>query len=272
MEISLRTKPKAYGAPTDTEAAPRRNRIGLTAGLAIAVAAVSFGAPAAAQETSKFGPDALKLYCDGQERYLAIIREADEKFGIVGNDEKDEWMRVRDEANYAQIEKDLGAPYTEWEPVARNEWWNQRCEALWRGWTMIEETDARSATNDDSGIVAEALELAYLKMMERGEFKNHLKDPYTAVNCKADVVDDFHLIGCTLAGGGFFNGFFSDPLIFMVASKDGQPAFAPLESNKDHVERSSYTDADGNPVMTGWYVGPYPLPFDWAEAVVRLGR
>ena len=270
MEISLRTKPKAYDH-TPRTASPG-GCVRILAALTIIAAGASGATPSAAEGPPKFGPDDLKLYCDGQERYLAIIREADEKFGIVGNDEKDEWMRVRDEANYAQMEKDLGAPYTEWEPVARSEWWNQRCEALWRGWVMIEEIDALSATSDDDRIVAEALELAYLKMMEKGEFKNHLKNPYTAVNCKADVVDDFHLIGCTLAGGGFFNGFFSDPLIFMVASKDGHPAFAPLKSNKDHMDSSYYTDADGNAAMTGWYVGSYPLPFDWAEAVVRLGR
>ena len=62
-------------------------------------------------------------------------------------------------------------------------------------------------------------------------------------------------------------------MIFMVATKDGHPAFVPLETNtKEDIRRSSYGDVDGNPVMTGWYVGSYPLPFDWVEAVERLGK
>lgn len=115
MEISLRTKPKTYDRTARTEVASPGGCLRTLAALAMIAAGVCVEAPAAAEEATKFGPDALKLYCDGQERYLAI-READQKFG---NDEKDEWMRVRDEANYAQIEKDLGALYTEWEPIAK---------------------------------------------------------------------------------------------------------------------------------------------------------
>ena len=63
------------------------------------------------------------------------------------------------------------------------------------------------------------------------------------------------------------------PAPMMVANKDGQPAFVPVETNtKEDIQRSSYTDVDGNPVMAGWYVGDYPLPFDWVEAVERLGN
>lgn len=272
MEISLRTKPKAYDRTDRTEAAPRAGRVQTLAALAMIAAGACVAAPVAAEETTKFGPDALKSYCDGQERYLAIIREADEKFGISGTDESVEWIRARQAENYAQIENDLGAPYLEWEPVARTEWWNQRCEAPWRGWLMIDEADAKASTSDDARKVEEALALLYIKMTDRELFKNFDGRPYRGATCKSDVVDGFRLTGRTLFGGGFFDGFFSDPMIFMVANEDGDPAFVPLETNtKEDIQRSYYTDVDGNPVMTGWYVGSYPLPFDWAEAVKRLG-
>ena len=230
-------------------------------------------APAAAEEATKFGPDALKSYCDGQKRYLAIIRESDEKFGISGTDESIDWIRARQVENNAQIEKDLGAPFAEWEPIARSEWWSQRCEALWRDWLMIEEGDVKASTSDDARKVEEALTLLYIKMTDRELIKNFDGRPYENVSCKSDVIDDFRLMGCTLAGGGFFSPFFSDPMIFIVANKDGHPAFVPVETNtKEDIQRSYYTDVDGNPVMTGWYVGDYPLPFDWVEAVERLGK
>lgn len=268
----MRTKPKAYGHLTNTRAAQGRKHLGVVAALAMAASA-GVGAPAVAEETGKFGPDALNLYCDGQERYLANIREADKKFGISGTDEKGEWIRARQAENYAQIEKDLGAPFTEWEPVAMTESWGQRCEALWRGWEMIDEADVKASTSDDAKKVEEALMLFYIKMNDRELFKNFDGRPYTSVNCRSDVFDGFRLTGCTLAGGGFLNGFFSDPMIFMVANKDGHPVFAPLESNtKEHIQLASYGDVEGNPVLTGWYIGPYPLPFNWADAVKRLWK
>ena len=101
MEISLRTKPKAYDHTARTEAKSPGGCIRMLTAVAMIAVGAGGAAPSAAEDATNFGPEALKLYCDGQERYLAIIREADEKFGIVGNDEKDEWMRVRDEANYA---------------------------------------------------------------------------------------------------------------------------------------------------------------------------
>lgn len=267
----MRTEPQAYGHFTNTHTMWRtRKRATLGAALAVAVIA---GAPVSAQDTGRFGPDALKLYCDGQERYRAMIREADDKFGISGTDEKGDWIRSRQAENYAQIEKDLGAPFTEWEPVARTESWGQRCEALWRGWVAIEEADVKASTNDDAKKVEEALMLFYIKATDRELFKNFDGRPYTAVNCRSDVFNGFRLTGCTLVGGGFFNGFFSEPMIFLVANKDGRPAFAPLESNtKEYIGLASYGDTEGHPVMTGWYVGEYPLPFNWAEAVERLGN
>ena len=268
----MRTRPEVYGHLTNTNAASQWKRTGLVAALAM-MAAASVGTLVAAEEASKFGPDALKLYCDGQERYLATIREADEKFGISGTDEKGEWIRARQAENYAQIEKDLGAPFTEWEPVAMTESWGQRCEALWRGWEMIDEADVKASTSDDAKKVEEALMLFYIKMNDRELFKNFDGRPYTSVNCRSDVFDGSRLTGCTLAGGGFLNGFFSDPMIFMVANKDGHPVFAPLESNtKEHIQLASYGDVEGNPVLTGWYIGPYPLPFNWADAVKRLWK
>lgn len=273
MEISLRTKPKTYDRTDRFEEGISAK--GLRALVAVAMMAVgAAGAtPSAAEVAPKFGPDALKLYCDGQERYLATIREADDKFGISGTDEKGEWIRARQAENYGQIEKDLGAPFTEWEPIAMTESWGQRCEALWRGWVAIEEADVKASTSADAKKVEEALMLFYIKATDRELFKNFDGRPYTSVNCKSDMFDGFRLTGCTLAGGGFLDGFFSDPMIFMVANKDGHATFAPLESNtKEHIKLASYGDVEGNPVMTGWYVGPYPLPFNWAEAVKRLGQ
>jgi hypothetical protein len=268
----LRTKLTTYAGIADAKSASRTRYISLVAGLAIAAVAMSAGSTVGAEEGSKFGPDALKLYCDGQERYLATIRE-DEKFGISGTDEKGEWIRARQAENYTQIEKDLGAPFTEWEPLAMTESWGQRCEAIWRGWVTIDEADVKASTSDDAKKVEEALMLFYIKMNDRELFKNFDGRPYTSVNCRSDVFDGFRLTGCTLAGGGFLDGFFSDPMIFMVANKDGHPTFAPLESNtKEHIKLASYGDVEGNPVMTGWYVGPYPLPFNWAEAVKRMGN
>ena len=273
MEISLRTKPKTYDRRGRVEAEMGAKRLrALIAGGMMAVGAAA-ATPTAAQEASKFGPEDLKLYCDGQERYLAIIREADEKFGIAGTDESVDWIRARQAENYAQIEKDLGASYLEWEPIARTEGWNHRCEALWRGWEMIEEADWKAATSDDAKKVEEALMLYYIKLTERGRFKNFDGRPYTNAVCESDVIDDFRLTGCRLFGGGFFAGFFSDPMIFMVANKDCHTAFVPLETHtKDDIQRSYYTDTEGNPVMTGWYVGDYPLPFDWVAAVERFGK
>lgn len=269
----MRTKPKAYGHLTDFDATLRGRRPGLVPALALAAAMAGAVAPAAAQDTGGFGPDALKLYCDGQERYLATIREADDKFGISGTDEKGEWIRARQVENYAQIEKDLGAPFTEWEPVAMTESWAQRCEALWRGWEMIEEADWKAATGDDAKKVEEALMLHYIKMAEEGLFTNFDGRPYTNAVCQSDVIDGYRLTGCTLFGGGFFAGFFSDPMIFIVANKEGHTTFVPLETHtKEDIQRTYYTDTDGNPVMTGWYVGSYPLPFDWVEAVKRFGK
>lgn len=271
-EISFAHRAKGLWTPQRYECGVAKKRIGLIAALAIAAAVVSGGTPAAAEETSKFGPDALKLYCDGQERYIATIREADKKFGISGTDEKGDWIRARQAENYAQIEKDLGASFTEWEPAAMRESWGQRCEALWRGWKMIEEADAKASTKDDAKKVEEALMLLYIKMTDRELFKNFDGQPYTNVDCRSDVFGGFQLIGCTLVGGGFFNAFFSDPMIFMVANKDGQSAFVPLKNSEDHIQRSSYTDAKGNAVMSGWFVGSYPIPIDWAEAIERLRK
>lgn len=269
----MRTKPTTYAEIADAKTASRTKCISLVAALAIMAATVSVGTPVAAEEASKFGPDALRLYCDGQERFVATIREADDKFGISGTDGKGEWIRARQAENYAQIEKDLDAPFTEWEPVAIEESWGHRCEALWRDWEMIEEADWKASTRDDAKKVEEALMLQYINMAKRGLFKNFDGRPYSNATCRSDVIDDFRLTGCTLFGGGFFGGFFSDPMIFMVANKDGHPAFAPLEANtKEHIQRSSYTDANGNPVMTGWYIGPYPLPFSWVKAIERFAR
>lgn len=273
MEISLRTKPKTYDHANRTKAAARAAGTRTLAALAMLAAGLCVTAPAVAEEATKFGPDALESYCDGQKRYLAIIHEADEKFGVAGTDESGDWIRARNAENYAQIEKDLDAPYTEWGGVAVSEGWNHRCEALWRGWLMIEEADVKASTSDDARKVEEALMLAYIKMTDRELFKNFDGRPYTNVSCKSDVIDEFRLMGCTLAGGGFFSPFFSDPIIFIVAHKDGQAAFVPVETNtKEDIQRSYYTDVDGNPIMTGWYVGDYPLPFDWVEAVTRLGK
>ncbi len=131
--------------------------------LALVAATACLSAPAAAEEATKFGPDALQSYCEGQKRYLAIIREADEKFGISGTDESGEWIRARNAENYAQIEKDLDAPYEEWGHVAVSEGWNHRCEALSRGWLMIEEADVKASTSDDARKVEEVLTLASSK-------------------------------------------------------------------------------------------------------------
>ncbi len=269
----MRTKPTTYAGIADAKAASRTRCISLVAGLAIAAAAMSAGSTVAAEEGSKFGPDALKLYCDGQERYLATIREADDKFGISGTDEKGDWIRARQADNYAQIERDLGAAFTEWEPVAMTESWSLRCEALWRGWEMIEEADWKASTGGDAKKVEEALMLHYIKMAKGGLFTTFDGRPYTNATCESEIIDEFRLTGCTLFGGGFFGGFFSDPMIFMVANKDGHAAFVPLETHtKEDIQRSYYTDTNGNPVMTGWYVGSYPLPFDWVEAVERFGK
>ncbi|WP_421762187.1 hypothetical protein [Devosia sp.] len=273
MELILRIEPKAHNHIVRTGTAPQACGFRTLAALAVVVTGVCIAAPAAAEEAHKFGPDALNSYCDGQKRYLAIIKESDEKFGVTGTDESVEWIRARQAENNAQIEKDLGAPYLEWAPVAASEWWNQRCEALWRGWLMIEEKDAMASTSDDARKVEEALALLYIKMTNRGEFKNFDGRPYKGATCKSDVIDGFRLTGCTMFGGGFFDGFFSDPMIFMVANKDGHPAFVPLETNtKEDIQSSYYSDVNGNPVMTGWYVGSYPLPFDWPKAVKRFAR
>ena len=273
MELSLRTKLKTYGHIVRTGAAPKTSGLRALAAIAITATGVWFALPAAAEEARKFGPDALNSYCDGQKRYLAFIKESDEKFGVTGTDESVEWMRALQAENNAQIEKDLGAPYLEWAPVATSEWWNQRCEAHWRGWLMIEEKDAMASTSDDARKVEEALALLYIKKTNQGEFKNFDGRPYKGATCKSDVIDGFRLTGCTMFGGGFFDGFFSDPMIFMVADKDGHPAFVPLETNtKQDIQSSYYTDVKGNPVMSGWYVGSYPLPFDWPEAISRFAR
>lgn len=251
----------------------RSRRAAHVAALAFVMAMANVGMPVRAEEAFSFGSDALRFYCEGQDRYIAIIRDADDKFGISGTDEKNDWMRERQAENYAQIEKDLGAPYEEWGHIAMAEEWDENCKALARGWLAIDESDALASTGDDARKVEEALTLLYIERLDQGHFSVARDRRYTSVNCRSVVLDDFRLTGCTLVGGGFFNAFYSDPMIFMIANKNGQTAFAPLESNsQEHIQRSSYTDADGDLVMTGWYVGARPLPFDWAKAVALLGK
>jgi len=265
MEMRLKRKTDHNVRPTS-----RRLHLAMCATLGVLGGALSLSSPVVGQD-DKFGAKALAAYCEGQARELSIIREADERFGIQGTDEKLEWIKERSADNYTQIEADIGFERDEWSEIAENDGWRHRCEAISRGWLAITAEDVAASTSADAKRVSEALELAYLKMMKRGEFKNHQGQQFTAINCKSDVIEGFRLVGCTLIGGGFLNGFYSQPLMFMVARQNEQTAFVPIESDtKKHIDAVSYGDVKGDPVMTGWYVGSYPFPFDWQEAVARL--
>ncbi|KQW85562.1 hypothetical protein ASC89_00285 [Devosia sp. Root413D1] len=204
---------------------------------------------------SKFGTDALSAYCDGYHKTIAVIREADDKFGIEGTDEKMDWINERDEAIGRQTEKAIGVPATEWLAIASAERWDQRCEGLARGWLLIEDADLLAAGDGDAHVVTRALQAAYEGKVKAGSGLPFSR--YRSATCNWKELEGYHFAACTLTGGQ--NGFRSDPYLFFVGSKAGAPVIVPLDN--DHMTEPSYRDIDTNKtvVPVGWYVGPQPF-------------
>lgn len=224
---------------------------------------VAFASPATeapTQVAERFGAAALTAYCDGYQKTLSVIREADDKFGIEGTDAKMDWINERDEAIGKETEKAIGEPYTEWQPVAQQQNWDQRCQGMERGWLLIEDADLLAARDTDAIVVARALKVAYQDRIDEGTDLPFSR--YSAAGCNWKEQKGYRFVACTLTGGR--NGFRSDPFLFYVGQKDGASVIVPLDN--DHMDKSSYRDTDAGETVVpmGWYVGPLPfraIPF-----------
>ncbi len=207
---------------------------------------------------TKFGADALSAYCDGYHRTISVIREADDKFGIEGTDEKMEWINERDEAIGRQTEKAIGVPAVEWLAIASNERWDQRCEGLARGWLLIEDGDLLAAGDGDAHVVTRTLQTAYENKVKEGSGLPFSR--YRFVRCEWKELEGYHFVACTLTGGQ--NGWKSDPYLYFVGSKNDASVIVPLDHEaRDHMTEPSYRDIDTNKTVmpVGWYVGPLPF-------------
>lgn len=217
---------------------------------------------------SKFGADALSAYCDGYHQTISVIRDADDKFGIEGTDEKMDWINERDEAIGRQTEKAIGVPATEWLAIASAERWDQRCEGLARGWLLIEDADLLAAGDGDAHVVARTLQAAYEGKIKEGSDLPFSR--YRSASCDWKEFEAYHFVACKLSGGQ--NGFRSDPYLYFVGSRDGASVIVPFDHEaRDHMTEPSYRDIDANRTVmpVGWYVGrqPHPAPYSKARAL-----
>lgn len=216
---------------------------------------------APSQVAERFGAEALSAYCDGYHKTINVIREADEKFGIAGTDEKMEWINVRDEAIGRETEKAIGAPYTEWQPVAQQRNWDQRCEGLSRGWLLIEIEDLSAAEAGDAHVITRTLQGVYDDKVKLGADLPFSR--YRSASCERKELKGYWFVACKLTGGQ--GGRWSDPFIYFVGSKDGASVIVPFDN--DHVTEPSYRDSDPNKTVmpVGWYVGPRPFPVPYTD-------
>lgn len=219
---------------------------------------------APSQVAERFGAEALSAYCDGHEKTIAVIREADEKFGVSGTDEKMEWIDVRDEEIGRATEKAIGGPFTEWQPVAQQQNWDQRCQGMERGWLLIEITDLSAADDGDAHVIRRTLQGIYDDKVKLGADLPFSR--YHSASCERKELDGYHFVGCKLLGGQ--GGRHSDPFIYFVGSKDGASVIAPFDNDaRDHLTQPSFHDSDPNKteMPVGWYVGPRPFPVHYGD-------
>ncbi|RYE42052.1 MAG: hypothetical protein EOP24_34370 [Hyphomicrobiales bacterium] len=219
--------------------------------------------------TERFGAKALSAYCDGYQQTIRVIREADDKFGIVGTDEKTAWIEERDETIGKQTEKAIGVPAVEWLAIASKERWDQRCEGLGRGWLLIEDADLLAAGDGDAHVVTRTLQAAYEGKVKEGSDLPFSR--YRSASCEWKEFEAYHFVACTLNGGQ--NGFRSDPYLYFVGNRDGASIIVPFDHEaRDHMTEPSYrdTDADRTAMPVGWYVGPQPHPVPYSDLRARF--
>jgi len=204
---------------------------------------------------SKLGASAVAAYCDGYEKTVSIIHEADRKFGIEGSDAKADWVKAQDQAIGLATGEAIGLPFEEWQPVAQAEHWDQQCQAMARGWLAIDDADLLAARASDAEAVATALEAAYRVRIDKGRDLPFSR--YGSVRCGWKELKHYHFAACTLSGGS--NGGRSDPFLYFVGHKATQGVIVPFDNEaRDHMPDGSYVEAAETKVPLGWFVA---LPF-----------
>lgn len=217
-------------------------------------------------------PKALPSYCDWVLRSEEIYRQADQKFGqnVDGEqcNKKQEWRRSLDAKAAEKLSAETGLDYATIQGAASEGNWEQRCIAREAGLISVDEEQAKAASQKDSSVVRDALELYYHERLKSDP--DHFFDPekYSTVRCRELEIDGFRFVGCNLISRALNSG--DD--VYLVSSVNGNPVVTTFDTSaREKLADNRALQSAEKELLIGQYIN-YPVPGAFIKAEQEFSK
>lgn len=156
-------------------------------------------------------PRMFRVFCDYKAEFSNIIKTTEEDLGAGA--EADVLIEQRLIELKGRFEDTHKMPLSQALAFAETRDWDKRCRALAEGRGYIDDPTARAADRTDAYVIADALSLRYLNLMNNSGRLAY--QGFSAVDCDYQTVRHAKVIGCSMVKEGF-----GSEKAFFIAGKD----------------------------------------------------